>query len=109
MKAWFMRFGQVFLAAVLIFQAFPPAVLADEAHLSLGSALDRARMQNPQVAMAQARVSEQPCCESTRNCADYRCDIPSAGHFIFKHGIEDDDQLSHASRQRHLRRLSSTT
>jgi outer membrane protein TolC len=53
-----MRFGQVFLAAVLIFQAFPPAVLADETHLSLGSALDRARMQNPQVAMAQARVSE---------------------------------------------------
>jgi outer membrane protein, heavy metal efflux system len=49
--------GQVFLVTALIFQAFPPAVLADEAELSLGSALDRARMQNPQVAMARARVS----------------------------------------------------
>jgi cobalt-zinc-cadmium efflux system outer membrane protein len=57
-KARFMRFGQVFLVAVLIFQALPRAVLADETHLGLGSALDRARMQNPQVAMAQARVSE---------------------------------------------------
>jgi outer membrane protein, heavy metal efflux system len=50
--------GQVFLVTALIFQAFPPAVLADEAELSLGSALDRARMQNPQVAIARARVSE---------------------------------------------------
>jgi outer membrane protein TolC len=50
--------GQVFLITALIFQAFPPAVLADEAELSLGSALDRARMQNPQVAIARARVSE---------------------------------------------------
>jgi outer membrane protein, heavy metal efflux system len=57
-NARLLRLGQVFLVAVLIFQAFPPAVLADEAHLSLGSALDQARMQNPQVAMAQARVSE---------------------------------------------------
>jgi outer membrane protein, heavy metal efflux system len=50
--------GQVLLVTALIFQAFPPAVLADEAELSLGSALDRARMQNPQVAIARARVSE---------------------------------------------------
>jgi cobalt-zinc-cadmium efflux system outer membrane protein len=50
--------GQVFLVTALIFQAFPPAVLADEAELSLGSALDRARMRNPQVAIARARVSE---------------------------------------------------
>jgi cobalt-zinc-cadmium efflux system outer membrane protein len=50
--------GQVFLVTALIFQVFPPAVLADEAELSLGSALDRARMQNPQVAIARARVSE---------------------------------------------------
>jgi outer membrane protein, heavy metal efflux system len=50
--------GQVFLVTALIFQAFPPSVLADEAELSLGSALDRARMQNPQVAIARARVSE---------------------------------------------------
>jgi len=50
--------GQVFLITALIFQAFPRAVLADEAELSLGSALDRARMQNPQVAIARARVSE---------------------------------------------------
>jgi cobalt-zinc-cadmium efflux system outer membrane protein len=52
------RLRQVFLVAGLIFQAFPPAVLADQANLSLGAALDRARMENPQVAMARARVSE---------------------------------------------------
>jgi cobalt-zinc-cadmium efflux system outer membrane protein len=57
-KARLLRLGQVYLAAALIFQAFPPAVPADLANLSLGSALDRARMQNPQVAMARARVSE---------------------------------------------------
>ena len=55
-KARMLRFAQVFLIAAMIFQAFPPLVLADQAHLSLGSALDRARMQNPQVAMARARV-----------------------------------------------------
>jgi cobalt-zinc-cadmium efflux system outer membrane protein len=52
------RLSRVFLVAALIFQAFPPPVLADQAHLSLGSALDQARMQNPQVAMARARVLE---------------------------------------------------
>jgi outer membrane protein, heavy metal efflux system len=57
-KARMLRLGQVFLVAALSFQAFPPPVLADQAHLSLGSALDRARTQNPQVAMARARVSE---------------------------------------------------
>jgi cobalt-zinc-cadmium efflux system outer membrane protein len=57
-KAQLTRLGPVFLVAALIFKAFPQAVLADQAHLSLGSALDRARMQNPQVAMARARVSE---------------------------------------------------
>jgi cobalt-zinc-cadmium efflux system outer membrane protein len=65
-KARLLRLGQVLLVAALIFQAFPPLVLADQAHLSLGSALDRARMQNPQVAMAQARVSEA---EGMRNQA----------------------------------------
>jgi cobalt-zinc-cadmium efflux system outer membrane protein len=71
-----LRFGQVFLVAALMVQAFPPAVFADQAkladqtnfanranlsdhaRLSLGSALDRARTQNPQLAMARARVSE---------------------------------------------------
>jgi outer membrane protein, heavy metal efflux system len=57
-KERFLRLRQVFLVAALIFQAFPPAVFADQANLSLGSALDRARMENPQVAMARARVSE---------------------------------------------------
>ena len=58
MKERLLWLGQVFLITALIFQAFPRAVLADEAELSLGSALDRARMQNPQVAIARARVSE---------------------------------------------------
>jgi len=57
-KERLLRLRQVFLVAALIFQAFPPAVLADQANLSLGSALDRARMENPQVEMARARVSE---------------------------------------------------
>jgi outer membrane protein TolC len=57
-KARWLRLGQVFLVAALIFQALPPPVLADQAQLSLRSALERARTQNPQVAMAQARVSE---------------------------------------------------
>ncbi len=58
MKAQSLPLGLVFLVAAMIFQAFPPLVLADEAHLSLAAALDQARMQNPQVAMARARVSE---------------------------------------------------
>jgi hypothetical protein len=52
---------QVFLVAALV---FPPTVPADQANLSLGSALDQARMQNPQVAMARARVSEAEGCAS---------------------------------------------
>jgi outer membrane protein, heavy metal efflux system len=52
------RLGQAFLVAALIFQQFPPTVLAQEAQLSLASALDRARTENPQVIMAGARVSE---------------------------------------------------
>ena len=58
MKARLLRLGQAFLVTALIFQTFPPAVLADQAELSLGSALNQARMQNPQLAMARARVSE---------------------------------------------------
>jgi cobalt-zinc-cadmium efflux system outer membrane protein len=57
-NARLLRLGQVFLVTALIFQAFPPAVLADQVDLSLGSALDRARIQNPQLAMARARVLE---------------------------------------------------
>jgi outer membrane protein, heavy metal efflux system len=57
-KARLLRLGQVLLAAALIFQAFLPAVLAEQTDLSLGSALDQARMQNPQLAMARAKVSE---------------------------------------------------
>jgi outer membrane protein, heavy metal efflux system len=52
------RLGQVFLFAALIFQPFPPMVLAQGAQLSLASALDRARTENPQVIVAGARVSE---------------------------------------------------
>src|ERR1700730_16847234 len=52
------RLRQVFLVTALIFRAFPPAALADQAALSIGSALDRARLENPQLAMARARVSE---------------------------------------------------
>lgn len=66
MKTRRVRLGRVFLVAALIFQAFPPPVLADQAHLSLGSALDQARIQNPQVAMARARVLEA---EGTRKQA----------------------------------------
>jgi cobalt-zinc-cadmium efflux system outer membrane protein len=57
-KARLLWLGQIFLAAALIFPVFPPAVLADQAHLSLASALDQARTQNPQLAMARDRVSE---------------------------------------------------
>jgi cobalt-zinc-cadmium efflux system outer membrane protein len=63
-KARWLRFGQIFLVGALISQAFSPTALADQpnlsdqASLSLGSALDQARMQNPQAAMARARVSE---------------------------------------------------
>ena len=49
---------QVLLIAALIFQAIPQAVLAEQDGLSLGSALDRARKENPQLAMARDRVSE---------------------------------------------------
>ena len=52
------RLGQVFLVLALIFEAFPPAVLADQISLSLASALAQARTQNPQVAIARSRVSE---------------------------------------------------
>jgi len=57
-KARLPRRSQVFLVLALTFQAFPQVVLAVQDNLSLGSALDHARMQNPQVAMARARVSE---------------------------------------------------
>jgi outer membrane protein, heavy metal efflux system len=57
-KARWLRLGQVFLVTALNFQAFQPAALADQASLSLGSALDRARTENPLLAMARARVSE---------------------------------------------------
>lgn len=58
MKAQLIRLGQAFLLAALTFKAFPLPVLADQTNLSLGSALDSARSQNPQVAIARARVSE---------------------------------------------------
>ena len=58
MKERSLRLGQVFLVTALIFQASAPSVLADQANLSLGSALDQARTENPQLAMARARVSE---------------------------------------------------
>jgi cobalt-zinc-cadmium efflux system outer membrane protein len=50
--------GQVFVFVALIFLSFPPAVEADEVHLGLGAALDSARKENPQVALARTRVSE---------------------------------------------------
>jgi cobalt-zinc-cadmium efflux system outer membrane protein len=53
-----LRLGQVLLVGALIFRVFATSVLADQAGLSLGSALDQARTQNPQLAMARARVSE---------------------------------------------------
>ena len=58
MKAHLLRLGQLLLAGALIFQTFPPPVFADQANLSLVSALDHARTQNPQLAIARARVSE---------------------------------------------------
>jgi cobalt-zinc-cadmium efflux system outer membrane protein len=58
MKEQLWRLGQALLVAVMIFRAFPTLVFAAQAGLSLRSALDSARMQNPQVAMARARVSE---------------------------------------------------
>jgi outer membrane protein, heavy metal efflux system len=58
MKARLLPLGQVLVVAALIFQGFPLTVLAEQTDLSLGSALDRARKQNPQLAMARARVSE---------------------------------------------------
>jgi cobalt-zinc-cadmium efflux system outer membrane protein len=58
MKARLLLIGQLVLITALIFQAFPPGVRADRADLSLGSALDRARSENPQLAIARARVSE---------------------------------------------------
>ena len=57
-KERLLRLGQLFLVAALVFQAFPLAAFADQARLSLGSALDLARTENPQMAMARARVSE---------------------------------------------------
>jgi outer membrane protein, heavy metal efflux system len=50
--------GQVFVFAAFIFLPFPSSVEADEVHLGLGAALDSARQQNPQVALARTRVSE---------------------------------------------------
>ncbi len=58
MRARLLRLGQVLLVGALIFRVFATSVLADQAGLSLGSALDQARTQNPQLAMARARVSE---------------------------------------------------
>jgi cobalt-zinc-cadmium efflux system outer membrane protein len=52
------RLSQIFLLLALTLEAFPPAVLADQVSLSLGSALAQARTQNPQVAIARSRVSE---------------------------------------------------
>jgi cobalt-zinc-cadmium efflux system outer membrane protein len=57
-KEWLLRLGQAFLVTALISPAVTSAVFANQTNLSLGSALDRARMENPQLTMAQARVSE---------------------------------------------------
>jgi len=63
-KARLMRLGQLLLVGAFIFRMIPPLVLAEQADLrggsalSLSSALDQARTQNPQLAMARARVSE---------------------------------------------------
>jgi Outer membrane efflux protein len=50
--------GQVFVFVALFLLPFPPSVEADEVNLTLGAALDSARQQNPQVALARTRVSE---------------------------------------------------
>ncbi len=58
MKAHWLSLGQAVLVAALIVQAFTQAVPAEQTDLSLRSALDQARKQNPQLAMARAKVSE---------------------------------------------------
>jgi outer membrane protein, heavy metal efflux system len=57
-KARLSQLCEIFVMAAVLFHFGSPLVHADEIHLSLASALDRARMQNPQVAIARARVSE---------------------------------------------------
>jgi cobalt-zinc-cadmium efflux system outer membrane protein len=57
-KARWLPLGQAVLVAALIVQAFTQAVPAEQSDLSLRSALDQARKQNPQLAMARAKVSE---------------------------------------------------
>jgi cobalt-zinc-cadmium efflux system outer membrane protein len=63
-KAPLMRLGQLLLVGAFIFRVIPPLVQAEQADLSRGSglslasALEQARTQNPQLAMARARVSE---------------------------------------------------
>jgi hypothetical protein len=49
--------GTLLMAAVLI-HCGRPMGYADEIHLSLASALDRTRIENPRLAIAQAQVSE---------------------------------------------------
>ncbi len=58
MKTRWLPLGQAVLVAALIVQAFAQAVPAEQSDLSLRSALDQARKQNPQLAMARAKVSE---------------------------------------------------
>ena len=58
MKTCLWQLGQTFLMAALLFHAGAPAAAVDQVHLSLASALDTARKQNPQIAMARARVSQ---------------------------------------------------
>jgi outer membrane protein, heavy metal efflux system len=58
MKARWLPLGKAVLVAALIVQGFAQAVPAEQTGLSLGSALDHARKQNPQLAIARAKVSE---------------------------------------------------
>lgn len=58
MKTCLWELGQTFLVAVLLFHAVAPMADADQTRLSLATALDTARRQNPQIAMARARVSQ---------------------------------------------------
>src|SRR6266478_6119167 len=98
-KAWLLPLCQVLLVAALILQAFPPVILADQTDLSLGSALDQARTQNPQLAMARARVSEtEGMCEQAGlipNPTLYATseNTPLGGSQPFKFSRDTDDYV----------------
>jgi outer membrane protein, heavy metal efflux system len=58
MKTHLWQLAQTFLMVALLFHAGGPATAGDKVDLSLASALDRARKQNPQIAIARARLSQ---------------------------------------------------